>query len=117
MHSTEGGTQYRWYVEMDWVGLVFFHRLQAKEGYLQGQIGNPDGDDKPNKKFYDPRVWIRKASGCANQRVVSVLSYVRAGDVTNTSTTTDMNCMRNENRKPCGQAGCNRRALQLKLFR
>ena len=29
--------------------------------YLQGQIGNPEGDDKPNKKFYDPRVWIREA--------------------------------------------------------
>lgn len=29
--------------------------------YLQGQIGNPDGDDKPNKKYYDPRVWLRKA--------------------------------------------------------
>jgi len=27
--------------------------------YLQGQIGNPEGDDKPNKKFYDPRVWLR----------------------------------------------------------
>jgi fructose-bisphosphate aldolase class II len=24
------------------------------------QIGNPDGDDKPNKKFYDPRVWLRE---------------------------------------------------------
>jgi fructose-bisphosphate aldolase class II len=31
-----------------------------KHGYLQAQIGNPDGDDKPNKKFYDPRVWLRK---------------------------------------------------------
>ncbi len=30
-------------------------------GYLQGQIGNPDGDDKPNKKFYDPRKWLRVA--------------------------------------------------------
>ncbi|MDD5272992.1 MAG: class II fructose-bisphosphate aldolase [Methylovulum sp.] len=29
------------------------------EGYLQGQIGNPEGADKPNKKFYDPRVWQR----------------------------------------------------------
>jgi len=29
--------------------------------YLQGQIGNPKGPDAPNKKFYDPRVWIRKA--------------------------------------------------------
>jgi len=27
--------------------------------YLQGQIGNPDGEDKPNKKFYDPRAWLR----------------------------------------------------------
>jgi fructose-bisphosphate aldolase class II len=28
--------------------------------YLQGQIGNPEGDDKPNKKFYDPRKWLRE---------------------------------------------------------
>lgn len=27
--------------------------------YLQGQIGNPQGDDKPNKKYYDPRIWLR----------------------------------------------------------
>ena len=30
-----------------------------KHGYLQSQIGNPDGDDKPNKKQYDPRAWLR----------------------------------------------------------
>lgn len=42
-----------------WWALGF---VQEQEGYLQGQIGNPDGDDKPNKKFYDPRVWVRKAS-------------------------------------------------------
>merc|ERR1719429_807401 len=35
--------------------------VKMNEGYLQGQIGNPDGADKPNKKFYDPRVWIRAA--------------------------------------------------------
>ncbi len=29
--------------------------------YLQGQIGNPDGEDKPNKKYYDPRKWLRAA--------------------------------------------------------
>lgn len=28
--------------------------------YLKCQIGNPDGEDKPNKKFYDPRLWLRK---------------------------------------------------------
>lgn len=27
--------------------------------YLQGQIGNPDGDDIPNKNYYDPRKWLR----------------------------------------------------------
>lgn len=32
----------------------------AHHDYLQGQIGNPEGEDKPNKKYYDPRVWIRK---------------------------------------------------------
>lgn len=32
-----------------------------KRAYLQGQIGNPDGDDVPNKKNYDPRKWLREA--------------------------------------------------------
>ena len=35
------------------------HYDQKNHDYLQGQIGNPDGDDKPNKKFYDPRKWLR----------------------------------------------------------
>ena len=34
--------------------------IQGKSAYLQGQIGNPEGDDQPNKKFYDPRVWLRE---------------------------------------------------------
>jgi len=33
--------------------------IQDKKDYLQTQIGNPDGDDVPNKKYYDPRVWLR----------------------------------------------------------
>ena len=28
--------------------------------YLNTQIGNPEGDDKPNKKYYDPRKWMRE---------------------------------------------------------
>ena len=32
-----------------------------KKDFLKTQIGNPDGADQPNKKFYDPRVWLRKA--------------------------------------------------------
>ncbi len=41
-----------------WDGVKNYY--QSKEGYLQTQIGNPEGDDKPNKKNYDPRVWLRK---------------------------------------------------------
>ncbi|MDD1615429.1 MAG: fructose-bisphosphate aldolase, class II [Methylococcaceae bacterium NSP1-2] len=41
-----------------WEGIMNFYK--KNEGYLQGQIGNPDGDDKPNKKYYDPRVWQRE---------------------------------------------------------
>ena len=41
-----------------WEGIRNFY--ESKKGYLQGQIGNPEGDDKPNKKFYDPRVWLRE---------------------------------------------------------
>ena len=39
---------------------VVMNYYKAKEAYLQGQIGNPEGDDKPNKKYYDPRAWLRK---------------------------------------------------------
>lgn len=34
--------------------------MKQKEAYLQAQIGNPEGADQPNKKFYDPRVWLRE---------------------------------------------------------
>jgi len=42
-----------------WEGVLGFYK--KNEGYLQGQLGNPEGPDKPNKKYYDPRVWLRKA--------------------------------------------------------
>ncbi|MCB0577222.1 MAG: class II fructose-bisphosphate aldolase, partial [Saprospiraceae bacterium] len=41
-----------------WDGVRAYY--EGKKGYLQTQIGNPDGDDKPNKKYYDPRVWLRE---------------------------------------------------------
>ena len=42
---------------------------ESKKGYLQGQIGNPEGDDKPNKKYYDPRVWLRKGEDTFRARL------------------------------------------------
>ena len=41
-------------------------RGRVKHDYLQGQIGNPNGPDKPNKKQYDPRVWLRARRGVAS---------------------------------------------------
>jgi fructose-bisphosphate aldolase class II len=41
-----------------WEGILKYYK--EKEGYLQSQLGSPDGADSPNKKYYDPRVWLRK---------------------------------------------------------
>lgn len=41
-----------------WEGILQYYK--KTEPYLQGQLGNPEGTDKPNKKHYDPRVWLRK---------------------------------------------------------
>ncbi|WP_301103058.1 class II fructose-bisphosphate aldolase [Propionivibrio sp.] len=40
-----------------WDGVKNYYK--KNEAYLQGQIGNPEGDDKPNKKYYDPRAFLR----------------------------------------------------------
>jgi fructose-bisphosphate aldolase class II len=37
--------------------------------YLQGQLGNPEGEDKPNKKYYDPRKWIREGQKSMAERL------------------------------------------------
>jgi fructose-bisphosphate aldolase class II len=63
-----------------WDGIRAFEK--DKHDYLQGQIGNPSGEDKPNKKFYDPRVWVRKAEesmvarcGVSMEKLSSVGKY------------------------------------------
>ena len=40
-----------------WDGVHEYYK-QNKD-YLHAQLGNPEGDDKPNKKYYDPRTWLR----------------------------------------------------------
>lgn len=44
--------------------------FDAKKDYLQGQIGNPEGADKPNKKQYDPRVWVREGEVSFKDRLI-----------------------------------------------
>ena len=41
-----------------WDGIRSYYK--DNEGYLQTQLGNPDGADQPNKKYYDPRKWLRE---------------------------------------------------------
>lgn len=60
-----------------WDGVRIY--VQQYRGYLDGQIGNPEGDDKPNKKYYDPRKWLREGEKSTVKRLL------RAFD--------DLNCM------------------------
>ena len=50
-----------------WEGIRDFY--VKNEAYLQSQIGNPEGDEKPNKKYYDPRVWLRKGEETLKARL------------------------------------------------
>jgi fructose-bisphosphate aldolase, class II len=51
-----------------------------KQGYLQAQIGNPEGEDKPNKKYYDPRVWLRKGEEAFIERLKEAFADLNALD-------------------------------------
>ncbi|AHW59484.1 fructose-bisphosphate aldolase [Draconibacterium orientale] len=62
-----------------WDGVRAFEA--ANRDYLQGQIGNPEGDEKPNKKFYDPRVWLRKAEESMIARLKQAFEDLNAIDV------------------------------------
>jgi fructose-bisphosphate aldolase class II len=44
-----------------------------KKDYVSSQVGNPDGADKPNKKFFDPRVWVREGEKTMSKRVAEGL--------------------------------------------
>ncbi|MEM1326297.1 MAG: class II fructose-bisphosphate aldolase [Bacteroidota bacterium] len=59
-----------------WDGLRDYY--EAKKGYLQTQIGNPEGDDKPNKKVYDPRKWLRISEQSFSKRLVHAFEDLNA---------------------------------------
>lgn len=61
-----------------WKGVLDFYK--EKEGYLQSQIGNPEGDDKPNKKLYDPRTWLRKGEESMRNRMKQAFEDLNAMD-------------------------------------
>ena len=61
-----------------WEGILGFYK--SNEGYLQGQIGNPTGEDSPNKKYYDPRVWLRKGEETFVARLKSAFEDLNASN-------------------------------------
>ena len=62
-----------------WEGILGYYK--DKEAYLQGQLGNPEGVDSPNKKYYDPRVWLRKGQESMIARLQLAFKELNAIDV------------------------------------
>ena len=61
-----------------WLGTKNY--VEKYNGYLQSQIGNPEGSDKPNKKYYDPRKWLRAGQETLVERVVQAFKDLNAMD-------------------------------------
>ncbi|QSZ42486.1 class II fructose-bisphosphate aldolase [Sulfurimonas aquatica] len=53
---------------------------EKNRDYMQAQIGNPEGDDKPNKKYYDPRKWLRAGQETLVKRVLQAFKDLNAMD-------------------------------------
>ncbi len=59
-----------------WDGVNKYYK-EVKD-FLQTQIGNPEGEDKPNKKFYDPRAWLRKGELSFIERLTEAFDDLNA---------------------------------------
>ena len=59
-----------------WSGVKAY--IEKYHDYLQSQIGNPEGEDKPNKKYYDPRKWLREGEISMKNRVIQAYKDLRA---------------------------------------
>jgi len=59
-----------------WEGILKYYK--KNEAYLQGQLGNPDGAEKPNKKYYDPRAWLRDGEKSLVERLKIAFSDLNA---------------------------------------
>jgi len=56
--------------DTQWAYMTGFRNYFTKnKDYVATQVGNPNGADKPNKKYYDPRVWVREGELTMRERV------------------------------------------------
>lgn len=61
-----------------WIGVKDYY--EKNKDYMQSQIGNPEGEDKPNKKYYDPRKWLRSGQLTLVDRVEEAFRDLNAID-------------------------------------
>lgn len=54
--------------------------ILKKQGYLMTPVGNPESSDAPNKKYYDPRVWVREGEKTMSKRIAEALEVFRTKD-------------------------------------
>ena len=59
-----------------WDGIRKYY--QKNEAFLQSQLGNPTGNDSPNKKYYDPRVWLREGETSIKNRLAQAFEELNA---------------------------------------
>jgi fructose-bisphosphate aldolase class II len=59
-----------------WEGIRKYY--QKNEAFLQSQLGNPTGNDSPNKKYYDPRVWLREGETSIKSRLAQAFEELNA---------------------------------------
>lgn len=61
-----------------WDGVNEYQK--KNKDYLQGQIGNPEGAEKPNKKYYDPRMALRAGEVSMADRLVKAMQDLNCVD-------------------------------------
>jgi len=66
-----------------WKGILNFYK--KNKSYLKNQLGNPKGKKKPNKKYYDPRSWIRASQNSISQRLKITFQKLNAYNILNLS--------------------------------
>ncbi|AEH39868.1 fructose-1,6-bisphosphate aldolase [Buchnera aphidicola (Cinara tujafilina)] len=62
-----------------WKGVLDFYLLNHE--YLNGQLGNPTGKDQPNKKYYDPRIWLRNSQNYSVKYLKNVFIKLNAKNI------------------------------------
>ena len=65
--------------DLQWSFWDGVRKYEAKNhNYLQAQLGNPEGSDKPNKKYYDPRTWLKSGEKVFREKLAWYYSVLQS---------------------------------------